>query len=87
MELIDIPDLPGRLNILAAGVYRYTEDQVELATGDGDGKIAIPDSPGFVEFVFHPNNGTVEVTTAGAPMVPWQLLMHVAVLARARSIR
>lgn len=68
-----IPDPPrfeGILRILDAGHYLYTEPH--------------PDD-GEAEFIIHPTNGTVEVVTAGAPMVPWQVLLHVAYAARSRA--
>lgn len=76
----DLPEFEGTLRILASGQYRYTEPPSDQDTfGD------FPEDPGFVEFVIHPSNGTVEVATAGSPTVPWQVMVFVAQMARARA--
>lgn len=72
----DMPEFEGRFQILSSGVYRYTEP-----TSDGES----PEDAGFVEFVIHSSNGTVEVVTTGAPMVPWQVLQFAAQMARSKA--
>lgn len=56
------------LEFLAPGHYRWTEPNDPLAP--------------LVLFAIHPTNGTVRVSTAGAPDVPWQVLTFIALRAR-----
>ena len=74
-----LDEIPG-LVLLAAGQYRYTEPESGEEMFGG-----FAEEPGFVEFVFHPTDGTVEVSTAGAPMVPAEILIFIGLRAGKRD--